>query len=200
MSFSCFKVFQIHGVFTWYRYEFHSGMKSNFVPRLHGSHFTGITRSFMLALVLTSQFGALLTIDRHALPVPVKSATHLVPERNHMIPVQNVVRFHTGMRTGVNSYRYDSYRYNISCYKWAPGWTRTGMKLVPISCKHPLSLLIRLMLVSVTKTQKIQQYVVWQLLKKMSILLTPLSRDSKLTIFWRCSRESRATSQCDVMV
>ena len=65
----------------------------------------------------------------------------------------HVVRFNTGMRTGVNSYWY-----NISCYKWEPGWT--GMKLVPTSCKQPrLSLLIRLMLVSVlvlvsvTKTQ-----------------------------------------------
>ena len=74
------------GVFTWYRYEFHSDTKSNFVPRLHGSHFTGITRSFLWALVLTSQFGALLPIDRHALPVPVNSAIHLVPERNLVPP------------------------------------------------------------------------------------------------------------------
>ena len=126
------------GVFTWYWYEFHSGTKSNFVPRLHGIHLTGITRSFSWALVLTSHFGALLTIDTHSLPVLVNSATHLVPERNLVPPLRD-----TGTECGQISYRYERF-VPVSCkriqsYKWEPGWTRTGMKLVPVSCKHPLT-------------------------------------------------------------
>ena len=67
----------------------------------------------------------------------------------YMILVQNVVRFHTGTNV---SYRYKNRSelvrvrssVPVSCkriqsYKWAPGSTRTGMKLVPVSCKHPLS-------------------------------------------------------------
>ena len=97
------RVWPSKGVFTWYRYEFHSGTKSNFVPRLHGSHFTGITRSFLWALVLTSHFGALLTIDTHSLPVPVNSATHLLPERNLVPPLHD-----TGTECGQISYRYEN--------------------------------------------------------------------------------------------
>ena len=26
----------------------------------------------------------------------------------------------------------------IQSHKWEPGWTRTGMKVIPVSCKHPL--------------------------------------------------------------
>ena len=107
------------GVFTWYRYEFH------FVSHM-GSHFTGITLSFLWALVLTSHFGALLTIDTHSLPVPVNSATHLVPERNLVPPLHD-----TGTECGQISYRYERF-VPVSCkriqsYKWEPGWTRTGI-------------------------------------------------------------------------
>ena len=75
-----------------------------------------------------------------------------------MIPKQNVVRFHTGTNV---SYRYEnrselvsvwlvpvqhfvpvSYK-RIQRYKWAPEWTRTGMKLVSVSCKHSLSLRVK---------------------------------------------------------
>ena len=61
------------------------------------SHFTGITRSFLGALVLSSHFGALLTIDMHSLPVP-ESTPPLISYQNetlyllYVIPVQNVVR------------------------------------------------------------------------------------------------------------
>ena len=117
------------GVFTWYRYKLHSGTKSNFVPRLHGSHFTRITRSFLWALALTSHFRALLTIDTHSLPIPVNSVPPL---------------YDTGTECGQISYRYERF-VPVSCkriqsYKWEPGWTRTGMKLVPVSCKHSLTL------------------------------------------------------------
>ena len=141
------------GVVTWYWYEFHSGTKSTFVPRLHGSHFTGMIQSFMWALILTSHFGALLPIDRHSLPVPVNSATHLIPVRmksrtsftwyryrmwSYFIPVWS---FRTGQRTGVNSYRYDSYWYKIS-YRYHVNEYRTTSghqdELVPVSCKKTL--------------------------------------------------------------
>ena len=110
----------------------------NFVRRLHGSHLTGMTRSFLWALVLTSHVGALLTIDTHSLPVPVNLATHLVPERNLVPPLHD-----TGTECGQISYRYERF-VPVSCkriqsYKWEPGWTRTGMKLVLVSCKHPLT-------------------------------------------------------------
>ena len=117
-------------------------------------------QSFMWAFILTSHFGALLTIDRHSLPVPVNSATHFFLYRNetsyllYMIPVQNVVIFHTGTNV---SYQYKNrsdivpvwlvplqHFIPVSCkriqsYKWAPECTRTRMKLVPVSFKHPLT-------------------------------------------------------------
>ena len=60
----------------------------------------------------------------------------------HMIPVQNVVKSHTGTNV---LYRYEIWHFvTVSCKriqscKWEPGWTRTGMKLVLVSCKHPLN-------------------------------------------------------------
>ena len=96
-------------------------------------------------LVLRSHFGALLTIDRHSLPVPVNLTTHLLRERNLVPPLHD-----TGTECGQISYRYENrselvpvqHFVPVSCkriqsYKWAPGWTRTGKKLVPVSCKHP---------------------------------------------------------------
>ena len=73
----------------------------DFIPCLHGSHCTGMTQCFMLTLILASHFGTLLSINTHGSPIPVNSATHLTQEQNFtsplqfMIPVQNVVRFHT---------------------------------------------------------------------------------------------------------
>ena len=51
----------------------------------------------MWALVVTSQRVHVFLINTHALLVPVNLVTHFIPER-----------------TGVNSYRYDSYRCGIS--------------------------------------------------------------------------------------
>ena len=64
-----------------------------------------------------------------------------VPERN----------FRTGTRTGVNSYRYDyyrcgiSYRYHVNKYRATSGNRDElvpGMKVIPVSCKHPLTVLL----------------------------------------------------------
>ena len=81
---------------------------TSFIPvqnqHLHVSHFTGITQSFLWALVLTSHFGALLTIDTHSLPVPVNSATHLLPERNLVPPSHD-----TGTECGQISYWYERF-------------------------------------------------------------------------------------------
>ena len=113
---------------TWYRYEFHSGTKSNFVPRLHGSHCTVMIQSFMWALHLTSHVGALLPIDTHALSVPVNSATHLVPERSLVPPLIH----DTGTECGQISYRYE----NRS--ELVPVWLVPIRHFVSVSCKHPL--------------------------------------------------------------
>ena len=94
---------------------------------LHGSHFTGIRRSFLWALVLTSHFGALLTIDTHSLPVPVNSATHLLPERNLVPPLHD-----TGTECGQISYRYE----NRS--ELVPVWLVLVWHFVPVSCKRIL--------------------------------------------------------------
>ena len=99
---------------------------------------------------------------------PSQSTRPLISYRNeslyllYMIPVQNVVRFHTGKNV---SYRYENWRelvlvwlvpvwhfVLVSCkgiqrYKWAPGWTHTRMKLVPVSRKHPLRLIIIIIII-----------------------------------------------------
>ena len=93
---------------------------------------------------------------RHALPVPLFSYRNETSYLLYIIPVQNVVKSHTGTNV---SYRYENrselvpvwlvpvwHFVPVSCKriqscKWEPGWTRTGMKLVPVSCKHPQSVM-----------------------------------------------------------
>ena len=70
----------------------------------------------MWALVLTSQFGALLPIDRHALPVPVNSDTHLVPERNLVPPLHD-----TGTECDQISYRYEPFELDNTRFPAFPG-------------------------------------------------------------------------------
>ena len=101
-------------------------------------------------------------INTHALLVPVNSVTHF-------IPVRNVVSLHTGTKL---SYRYKNrselvpvwlvpvrHFVPVSCkqiqsHKWEPGWTRTGMKVIPVSCKHPLRKPFAIMLAAIQTIQR----------------------------------------------
>ena len=88
--------------------------------------------------------------DAHVLPIP-SQRSHLYPNETsyllYLIPVRNLVKTHTGRNV---LYRDENrsklvpvlHFVPVSCkwiqsYMWEPGWTRTGMKLVPVSCKHP---------------------------------------------------------------
>ena len=181
-------------------------MIPEYVPRLHGSHFTGMIRSFMRAFVLTSHFGALLPIDRHSATRPsqlghssrtgTKPRTSFTWCRYGMWSDFIPVRMHVSYSELVS----------VSCkriqrYKWAPGWTRTGMKLVvPVSCKHPLiqycwqhlsvfstSLLLRdstqsysrvLRLIRLTVLADIREALRWK-------LFSSSSSSSSSSFFWR---------------
>ena len=48
----------------------------------------------------------------------------------------------TKPRSSFTWYRYRMWSdfIRIQSYKWAPGWTRTGMKRAPVSCKHLVQL------------------------------------------------------------
>ena len=104
------------GVFTWYRYDFHSGTRYIFVPR-----------SIEMPMFVVPEWLCCFP-DQHAcatrssqLGYSFHTGTNLVTAFtwyryglwSAFIPERN---FRTGTRTGVNSYRYDSYRCGISYY------------------------------------------------------------------------------------
>ena len=129
-------------VFTEYRYKFHSGAKFNFILHLHERCCAKMTQGSMWALVMQCN------AYRHS-TWPLTSYLSKTLYLLHMIPVQNIVRFHTGKNV---LYWYENLSElvlvqhfvpvswkRIQSYKWELGWTCTRMKLVLVPCKHPHS-------------------------------------------------------------
>ena len=146
-------------MFTWYRYDFHSGTRYIFVPRLHWNADVCCTGMTLCEPSLSRHLGVLFSWSTR-MRYSFQSTRLLISYRNepcyrvYMIPIRNVVSLHTGTKL---SYRYKNrselvpvwlvpvrHFVPVSCkqiqsHKWEPGWTRTGMKVIPVSCKHPLS-------------------------------------------------------------
>ena len=108
------------GVFTWYRYDFHTGVTCDFTTRLHVWLHTGMTWRFHTGNEYFAAIFDWLTKTTHAPPVPVYQETvsyrNEWPIRVYMIPVRVFVperESRPGTATGMNSFRYESYRYEI---------------------------------------------------------------------------------------
>ena len=130
------------GLFTFYQYEFHSGM--SFVPEW-SSYCIHMTKSTGSAVLKTK------TIKQHA---PEYTACVFISERSsfsvYIIPEWNVIPerefhsdwkpewTHSGMTCAGTKFVSVSCKTDTEKYMGME-WSRSGMTIIPISCERPLS-------------------------------------------------------------